>query len=126
MLPKVHHAQMPSRVLVIDDHAAFRAGARRLLEQGPFEVVAEAADGHDGLLAFAAHRPDVVLLDIVLPDIDGFEVVARLLDDPAAPAVVLVSTRDQADYGNRVQRSGARGFIQKSRLSAAAVAALVG
>jgi DNA-binding NarL/FixJ family response regulator len=122
----VHHARMTSRVLVIDDHAAFRQGARRLLEQGPFQVVAEAADGETGIRAFQAHRPDIVLLDIVLPDIDGFEVATRLLDDPAAPAIVLVSTRDEADYGNRVQRSGACGFIQKSRLSAAAVEALVG
>ena len=58
-------------------------------------------------------RPDMVLLDIQLPDIDGFQVTARLADGEAGPLVVLTSTRDRADYGERVERSGARGFIPK-------------
>jgi CheY-like chemotaxis protein len=68
----------------------------------------------------------VVLLDIQLPDIDGFEVLARLRDGPAGPAVVLTSTRDRADYGERVDHSGASGFISKAELSGAAVLAVIG
>jgi DNA-binding NarL/FixJ family response regulator len=117
---------MVRRVLVIDDHAGFRAGARRVLERGAFDVVGEAADGQSGLSAAARLRPDVVLLDIALPDIDGFEVAAALLHAPAPPSIVLVSTRDAVDYGDRVARAGVRGFLQKSRLSAAAVEAMVG
>jgi DNA-binding NarL/FixJ family response regulator len=117
---------MVRTILVIDDHAGFRAGARILLERGPFAVVGEAADAASGLLAAKRLRPDVVLLDIVLPDSDGFAVLDRLLDVPVPPAVVLVSTRDASDYGDRVARSGAKGFIQKARLSVPAMDALLG
>jgi DNA-binding NarL/FixJ family response regulator len=87
-----------------------------LLEQGPFSVVGEAADAASGVLAAKHLRPDVVLLDIVLPDSDGFAVLEVLLDAPTPPAVVLMSTRDASDYGLRVERSRATGFIQKARL----------
>ena len=117
---------MVRSVLVIDDHAGFRSGARMVLERGAFEVVGEAADAASGLLAATLLRPDVVLLDVVLPDSDGFAVLDRLLADPTPPAVVLVSTRDASDYGDRVARSGAKGFIQKASLSAAAMDALLG
>ena len=108
---------MVRSVLVIDDHAGFRDGARMLLEQGPFSVVGEAGDAASGLLAAKQLRPDVVLLDIVLPDSDGFAVVDALLDVPIPPVVVLMSTRDASDYGDRVAHSAAKGFIQKARLS---------
>ena len=117
---------MVRSVLVIDDHAGFRSGARMVLERGAFEVVGEAVDAASGLLAATLLRPDVVLLDVVLPDSDGFAVLDRLLAEPMPPAVVLVSTRDASDYGDRVARSGAKGFIQKARLSAAAMDALLG
>jgi DNA-binding NarL/FixJ family response regulator len=117
---------MVRTILVIDDHAGFRSGARMLLETGPFAVVGEAADAASGLLAAKRLRPDVVLLDIVLPDSDGFAVLDALLEVPEPPAVVLVSTRDASDYGDRVARSGARGFIQKSRLSVPAMDAVLG
>jgi DNA-binding NarL/FixJ family response regulator len=107
---------MVRSVLVIDDHAGFRRGARMLLERGPFSVVGEAADAASGLLAAKRLHPDVVLLDIVLPDSDGFAVLDVLLGVPTPPAVVLMSTRDASDYGDRVARSGAKGFIQKARL----------
>jgi DNA-binding NarL/FixJ family response regulator len=107
---------MVRSVLVIDDHGGFRRGARMLLEQGPFSVVGEAADAASGVLAAQQLRPDVVLLDIVLPDSDGFAVLEVLLGGPNPPAVVLMSTRDASDYGQRVKRSGAKGFIQKARL----------
>jgi len=117
---------MVRSVLVIDDHAGFRSGARMVLERGEFEVVGEAVDAASGLLAATRLRPDVVLLDVVLPDSDGFAVLDRLLADPTPPAVVLVSTRDASDYGDRVARSGAKGFIQKASLSASAMDALLG
>ena len=117
---------MRPTLLIVDDHASFRSLARRLLTSGGFDVVGEAADGRAAVTAAHELRPDVVLLDVQLPDIDGFQVTARLLQNPAGPAVVLTSTRDRTDYGELVDRSGARGFISKAELSGAAVGALLG
>jgi DNA-binding NarL/FixJ family response regulator len=117
---------MGPTLLIVDDHAGFRSLARRLLTAGGFEVVGEAADGNAAIAAARRLRPDVVLLDVQLPGIDGFEVAARLRDGDAAPAVVLISTRDRTDYGPRVDRCGARGFIPKAELSAAAIRSLLG
>ena len=105
-------------VLIVDDHEAFRAAARALLEGRDFEVVGEAADGQGALAAAARLRPDVVLLDIRLPDVDGYEVSRRLASETTdRPVVVLVSTLDAVDVGRRAIASGARGFVTKSRLS---------
>ena len=112
-------------VLVVDDNPGFRARARRWLEAGGFVVVAEAGDGAAGLEAVRAHRPDVVLLDVHLPDVSGLEVAERLAQEPDGPSVVLTSTRDASDFGDRIERSGACGFLPKSELSGEAVAALV-
>jgi len=117
---------MRPTLLIVDDHAGFRSLARRLLGSGGFEVIGEAADGRAAVTAARQLEPDVVLLDIQLPDIDGFEVLARLWDGSVGPAVVLTSTRDRADYGERVDRSGASGFIPKAELSGAAVLAVIG
>jgi DNA-binding NarL/FixJ family response regulator len=117
---------MRPTLLIVDDHPGFRSLARRLLEAGGFEVVGEAANGQQAIAAARQLRPDVVLLDIQLPDIDGFEVTARLADGEAGPVVVLTSTRDRADYGPRVDQCGARGFIAKAELSGAAVHAFLG
>lgn len=104
-------------VLIVDDHAAFRALARTVLARSGFDVVAEAADGEDALLAAARIQPQVVVLDVQLPGINGFEVARRLLDGARPPAVVLVSTAEATDYGRRIGESGAIGFITKSKLS---------
>ena len=112
-------------VLIVDDHAGFRAIARELLSKHGFAVVGEAADGDDGIRAAADLRPAVVVLDIRLPDLDGFEVTRRLLAHPPAPAVILVSTRDAADYGRRITTSGALGFIPKSHLSGDTLSAIL-
>ena len=112
-------------VLIVDDHAAFRASARALLEAEGFDVVGEAADGAEALRAVAALRPEIVLLDIHLPDLDGLAVAEQLAAIPRAPAVVLTSSRDAAVYGPRVHTVPARGFIPKSALSGEALAALV-
>ena len=117
---------MRPTLLIVDDHPGFRSLARRLLEADGFEVVGEAADGHAAITAARTLRPDVVLLDVQLPDIDGFEVTERLRDGGAGPAVVLTSTRDRTDYGERVERCGARGFVPKAELSAAAIRSLLG
>ena len=112
-------------VLIVDDHPSFRSSARALLEAEGYDVVGEAENGLDGLDAARALRPDVVLLDVQLPDIDGFEVASRLTKDAEAPAVVLISSRDGSDFGHLVRDSGARGFIPKAELSGDAIAALV-
>jgi DNA-binding NarL/FixJ family response regulator len=112
-------------VLIVDDHEAFRASARELLEAEGFDVVGEAADGAEALAAVAGLGPDIVLLDIQLPGLDGFTVAEQLATRRDAPAVVLVSSRDAAAYGPRLVRSPARGFIPKSGLSGEALAALV-
>ena len=115
---------MPKRVLIVDDHEPFRAVARELLESAGYIVTGEAADAAEALAAVAADSPDAVLLDVQLPDRDGFAVATELAATDG-PAVVLISSRDAEDYGRQVVDCGARGFIAKSKLSAAAVAALL-
>src|SRR5215211_990036 len=94
-------------ILIIDDHEGFRSSARTLLEADGYRVVGEAGDGMSGLRIAAELRPDVVLLDVELPDIDGFDVAARLASGEG-PQVVLVSSREFGGSGP-VERSGARG-----------------
>jgi DNA-binding NarL/FixJ family response regulator len=115
---------VPATVLIVDDHPSFRASARRLLEADGYVVVGEAADGTAALAAVDDLAPEVVLLDVALPDLDGFE-VARRLSGADGPAVVLTSSRDWASVGDLVRDSGARGFVAKDDLSGAAIAALV-
>ena len=118
--------RVATRVLIVDDHAPFRALARELLEMDAFVVVGEAADAAGAMTLAVALAPDLVLLDIGLPDVDGFE-VARLLAalDPT-PTVVLISSRDRSAYRTRLAGSPARGFLPKAELSGAALADLIG
>jgi DNA-binding NarL/FixJ family response regulator len=116
---------MATSVLIVDDHAGFRAFARALLGSEGFEVVGEAEDGASALRAVVQLRPDLVLLDVQLPDLDGFEVAERLATDAHPPAVVLVSTRDAASYRRRLGETSAQGFIAKGELSGAALAAVL-
>jgi DNA-binding NarL/FixJ family response regulator len=113
------------RVLVVDDHDSFRFAARAVLAVAGFDVVGEAVDGATALHQVEALCPDVVLLDVGLPDLDGFEVCDRLSRLARPPAVVLVSSRDASEYGDRVADSAARGFLPKSRISGPAVVDLV-
>jgi DNA-binding NarL/FixJ family response regulator len=117
---------MAPTLLIVDDHAGFRSFARALLEAEGFAVVGEAEDGESALQAAHDLRPDVVLLDVMLRDIDGFSVCARLADGGSPPVVVLTSSRDASTYRRRLSTSLARGFIPKGELSGAALAALVG
>lgn len=121
----------PVTVLIVDDHPSFRATARLLLEVEGYDVIGEAEDGETGISAARELRPDLVLLDVNLPGIDGF-VVARELSGVSAgaepgtgPAVILTSSRDPSDYGTLVSTSGARGFIPKADLSGDSLAALL-
>jgi DNA-binding NarL/FixJ family response regulator len=112
-------------ILIVDDHPSFRGMARALLESEGFEVVGEAEDGAAAIEAARELHPDVVLLDVQLPDIDGFEVAAQLTQNGNSPAIVITSSRDACDFGSLVEQSGARGFIPKAELSAEAVSALL-
>jgi DNA-binding NarL/FixJ family response regulator len=112
-------------VLIVDDHPSFRASARMLLQAEGFEVVGEAEDGASALAAIAELRPDVVLLDVQLPDMDGFDVAARVTSNGRGPAIVLVSSRDAPDYGSRAEETGARAFVPKDRLSGPALTELL-
>lgn len=105
------------RVLVVDDHPSFRRCACALLISEGFEVVGEAADGMTALALAAELDPELVLLDIQLPDLDGFEVAGRLLSVRPGLQIVLVSSRERAEYGDLVETSGARGFLLKDELS---------
>jgi DNA-binding NarL/FixJ family response regulator len=112
-------------VLIVDDHPGFRAQARVLLVAAGYEVVGEATDGESAVRLTRDLSPDVVLLDVQLPDISGFEVIRLLGGGPGRPLIVLISSRDASDYGSRIERSGALGFICKPELSAGALAAVL-
>jgi len=116
---------MRRSVVIVGDHAGFRVRARALLAAAGYEVVGEAGAGESGVRAARDLRPEVVLLDVQLPDITGFEVARRIDEDPDPPVIILISSRDAADYGGRIGRSGARGFICKAELSAGALEAVL-
>jgi DNA-binding NarL/FixJ family response regulator len=112
-------------VVIVDDHPSFRAVARMLLETEGFVVVGTADDGESGISCTLELVHDVVLLDVELPDIGGFEVAARLREAGSRAAIVLASSRDRADYGSLVAESGARGFLTKAELTGDAIRTLV-
>jgi DNA-binding NarL/FixJ family response regulator len=115
---------MGVRAVIVDDHAAFRASARRLLEVSGFDVVGEAADGVTGLALARELEPELVLLDIALPELSGFEVAEHLAGTRSK--VILISSRERKDFGRRVRQSGALGFVSKDDLSGEALVSLLG
>ena len=116
---------MGSRVLVVDDHAGFRTAARALLEAAGFDVVGEAGTADEALTATVLARPDLVLLDVRLPGRDGIDVAAELARLDRPPAVVLISSRPAAVYGDRLRRAPVRGFLAKADLDGAALRRLL-
>ncbi len=112
---------MPQTVLIVDDHAGFRQAARALLEADGFAVIGESATGTAGIADARRLRPDLVLLDMCLPDVDGIEVAGRL---KGGPTRVRTSSRAASDSPPQFENCGARGFIAKAELSGSALAAL--
>ena len=118
------------RVIIVDDHPSFRSMAAKLLTKGGFSVISEAADGATALASSLDLRPDLVLLDVQLPDIDGFQVADALAAAAFAarvvpPSVVLMSSRAGVDYGSRLAAAPVLGFIAKADLSGPVVRALL-
>jgi len=118
--------ELTPTVLIVADHTGLRDMARTLLEADGFRVVGEAVDGESALASIHAVRPDLVLLDVQLPDFDGFEVLRRLAGAKDHPRVVLISSREASVYGPRVPESGAAGYVHKPDLSGDALRALMG
>jgi CheY-like chemotaxis protein len=120
-----HDRFMPCRILLVDDNSDFRRAARQLLERHGFIVVAEAETGVSGIERAQEHLPDLVLLDVQLPDLDGFEVAERLSGLEVPIDVILTSSLDGTDFGALVAGSSALGFVPKAELSASAIEALL-
>ena len=121
-----HHPHVATTVLIVDDHPTFRRFARRLLEESGFDVVAEAADARSAVAEVERLAPDVVLLDVLLPDASGLAVAERLARLQPAPVVVLTSSRSERDLGPALRLVPIRGFVSKSDLSSSSIRALVG
>lgn len=117
MAPLTDPVGMSPTVLIVDDHRTFRLTARALLEADGFDVIGEAADGTAGLAAERELRPDVVLVDVRLPDLDGFAVTERMTSADEAPTVIVTSSSDDPLYPERALRSGALGFVAKHDVS---------
>ena len=120
-----HDRRVRPTVLIVDDHAEFRASAKELLESEGFDVIGAADDAAQAVELALRLRPEIVLLDVQLPDCDGFAVAARLAREVRPPQVVLISSREAVAYGRRVADAPIRGFISKRDLTPAALAALV-
>jgi DNA-binding NarL/FixJ family response regulator len=117
-------SHMRRRVLVVDDHPSFRRFATKLLQAGGFDVVGEAEDGASALAAARRLQPELVLLDVLLPDMSGLAVAEALAGDSHHPRVVLVSSRNASELGAALEQSPAAGFVTKSELTAEALAAI--
>jgi len=122
---RCNHQAVGLRVLVVDDHARFRHMAGRLLMAGGYEVIGLAAGGADAVHQAALLRPDLVLLDVLLPDLDGFWVAEQLAELVDPPVVVLVSSRTQGELGARLDAAPVCGFLTKEELTLQRLAELI-
>jgi DNA-binding NarL/FixJ family response regulator len=122
--PKRDNRVVSRRILIVDDHSGFREAARRMLEAGGFEVVGEAGDGASALDAAGGLAPDLVLLDVQLPDASGIDLAGTLTAN-GGPSVILTSSRPIDQLGSDLTSSGALGFIPKDELTASAIEDLV-
>jgi DNA-binding NarL/FixJ family response regulator len=116
---------VPVRVLIVDDHESFRRLARRVLLASGFCVVGEAVDAASAIRKSLALRPDVVLLDVMLPDQSGAEIARELVAGPSPPRVILISSRNRSDFGPDFVWPGGCEFIPKHELSRASLSALL-
>jgi DNA-binding NarL/FixJ family response regulator len=114
---------MSVSVLLVDDHERFRFEARAMLEAEGYDVAAEAGDAASALREAARVGPDVVLLDLGLPDRSGLDIVGPLRSVAPRARVVIVSARPRTDFGDRIVASGADAFIDKAALTPASLAA---
>lgn len=121
LVREAEYLDVSPTVLIVDDHAAFRALARAVLEADGYDVIGEAPDGCAGLHAARELKPDIVLLDVRLPDMDGFAVAGELTSDGSGPAVVVTSSSEDPLYPDQAQSSGALGFIAKHDVCGAAL-----
>ena len=112
--------------MIVDDHASFRRLARRMLVESGFVVVGEACDAASALAAAALIQPDLVLLDIVLPDRSGLTVAEELARGPRPPRVLLTSSRSRSDFGAAFEWPAGCEFVPKHQLSGAVFRALLG
>jgi DNA-binding NarL/FixJ family response regulator len=123
--PHPHPEPNVRKVLIVDDQAPFRQAARMVVDATDgFEVIGEAASGEEGVQLARALGPDLILMDVNLPGINGLEATRQILGGPHRPVVFLVSTYEQDEYGPRAAECGAAAYIPKSafgpdRLSAA-------
>lgn len=117
--------RMGRRILIVDDHAGFRASARRMLEAGGFDVAGEAEDAASARAAVRELRPDAILLDVQLPDGNGIALASELTANGIEPEIVLCSSRGADEIGSAVSESGARGFLTKDALTATAIRELL-
>lgn len=116
---------MSIRILLIDDHSLFRSGVRQLLQKQPdFDVVAEAADGLDGVKRAREHQPDVILLDLNMPGLSGLETLQLLMQDLPDAAVIILTVSEEADELGQALRDGARGYLIKNIEADALTAAI--
>ena len=106
------------RVLIIDDQLPFREASRMVVEMTDgFEVVGEAENGEDGVDMAETLRPDLVLMDVQMPGIDGLEATRRITSLPEPPVVLVMSTHESGSYDGPAQAAGAIGFVPKSQFS---------
>lgn len=117
---------MGVRVLIVDDHPGFRAQARKLLEREGCMVIGEAPDCASAIKVARSLVPEIALVDVFLPDGDGFALTEQLLELPSPPVVVLTSSRDESELQPCISESGARGFVAKAELSREAIEEVVG
>jgi DNA-binding NarL/FixJ family response regulator len=118
-------ATLHARVLVVDDHSLLRTGVANIINQEPgFEVVAEAANGRDAIEAFMASRPDVVLMDLRMPEMEGVEAVRRIREIDAQARVIVLTTYDADEDIARALQAGAKAYILKDIAAEALVACI--